>query len=101
MTTNYTYDVLHRLTGKTYSDGTTASAIYAYDNCSLGHDLDQHKGRLTTEYTAYTSGTLTDNLYNYDPLGRESQRGQCHASELYLGPNGQTVRAGLFTTPTT
>jgi RHS repeat-associated protein len=78
VTTSYTYDLLHRLTGKTYSDGTTASVTYAYDQSApWGSQLSNYIGRLTTEYTSNGSGTLTDNLYNYDPLGRVIWRGQC------------------------
>jgi RHS repeat-associated protein len=101
LTTNYTYDSLHRLTGKTYSDGTTASVTYAYDQSApWGTTLTNYKGRLTTEYTAYTSGTLTDNLYNYDPMGRVIWRGQCQPLNCNLASQYAMYTYDLLGNPT-
>src|SRR5581483_5017495 len=47
VTTTYTYDALNRLTGKSYSDGTTPAAFFAYDAPSQwGVTLTNTKGRL-------------------------------------------------------
>lgn len=101
LTTNYTYDALHRLTGKTYSDGTTASVTYAYDQSApWGSTLTNYMGRLTTEYTAYTSGTLTDNLYNYDPVGRVIQRAQCQPLNCNLASQYAIYTYDLLGNPT-
>jgi RHS repeat-associated protein len=99
--TTYSYDALNRLTGKTYSDGTTASATYAYDQSApWGTTLSNYIGRLTTEYTSNSSGTLTDNLYNYDPLGRVIWRGQCQPLNCALSSQYAMYTYNLIGSPT-
>jgi RHS repeat-associated protein len=67
VTITYAHDLLHRLTQKSYSDGTTPASNFYYDQqAPWGWNLSNYIGRLTTESTS--SGTA--NLYNYDPLGR-------------------------------
>ena len=57
--TNYTYDALNRISGKTYTD-TTPSVTYTYDN------LTNSKGRMTKIVNANS----TTNYSTFDPLGR-------------------------------
>jgi len=48
ITTTYTYDALNRLTGESYSDGTTPAAVYYYDQTSYnGLTITNGKGRNT------------------------------------------------------
>jgi len=82
VTTTYVYDHLNRLTGKSYSDGTTPTACFEYDSTS-----GNGTGRLTTEWTQASgacsatppgSGVLTQRTFAaYDPLGRVSTDEQC------------------------
>jgi RHS repeat-associated protein len=89
-TTTYTYDLLHRLTAKTYSDNSTPSVTYNYDQTApWGWVLGSPIGRLTTESTSNSSGTLSANLYSYDPLGRVLVREQCQP--LNCAANSQAV----------
>jgi RHS repeat-associated protein len=76
VTTTYGYDLLHRLTSKSYSDGTTPSATYAYDVSTIDGDNSSNPvGRLVK---AATGGTYPAALYyGYDSNGREAQHGQC------------------------
>jgi len=67
VTTTYSWDALHRLSQKSYSDGTTPTSNYYYDQqAPWGWNLSNYIGRLTTESTS--NGTA--NLYNYDSMGR-------------------------------
>lgn len=80
--TSYSYDALNRLLSKTYSDGTTPSACFQYDQTSVISGV----GRLTTEWTQTgtcpsappSSGVLTQRgAASYDPLGRITTAKQC------------------------
>lgn len=74
VTTTFSYDVLNRLTSKSYSDGATPTACYLYDTVVNGN------GRLGVEWTQTTStcpaaapssGFLTmRSVLSYDPTGR-------------------------------
>jgi YD repeat-containing protein len=62
------YDALHRLTGKTYSDGLTPAVTYGYDETSkYGHTLTYTNGRRSSESTAGTYPT--GSVFSYDTLG--------------------------------
>jgi len=66
ITTTYTYDALNRLTGKIYSDGTTHSVTYSYDQSSAnGLTITNGIGRLTS----MTDGSGTT-AWSYDADGR-------------------------------
>src|SRR6266566_5065168 len=67
VTTTYTYDLLHRLKTKTYSDGTTPSVQYTYDVVYQPSPIPQgyDVGRLTA---TWTSGKGTK--YSHDKMGR-------------------------------
>jgi len=49
VTTTYSYDALNRLTGKSYSDGSTPSSSYSYDStsCPVQGVSNYGKGRMT------------------------------------------------------
>jgi RHS repeat-associated protein len=72
--TTYAYDVLNRLTGKTYND-TTPSATFQYDESTAwGQTLLNPIGRLTQ--TRADNG-LADAIFSYDPMGRLVTQFQC------------------------
>lgn len=81
ITTTYYYDALHRLTSKTYSDGTPAANYwYDYSSVDLGgwwyYSLTNTKGRLIGACTGPSgnntncNGGYTGNSWSYDPMGR-------------------------------
>jgi RHS repeat-associated protein len=75
VTSTYTHDALHRLTGISYSDGTTPAITYNYDQSSVwSHTLTNPKGRMTS--AAIGSGEITS-VFGYDPMGRVALHGQC------------------------
>jgi YD repeat-containing protein len=72
VTTTYTYDALNRLTQKSYSDGTTISAFFAYDSGGgWGVPQTNAAGRLAEAWTG-TSCCVTAGaeIFGYDPVGR-------------------------------
>jgi RHS repeat-associated protein len=83
VTTTYGYDHLNRLLSKSYSDGTTPSACFQYDQTTSIRGV----GRLTTEWTQATgacpstlpsTGVLTQRTFAaYDSLGRVTADEQC------------------------
>jgi YD repeat-containing protein len=82
--TTYTYnDALNRLTSKSYSDGTTPTAAFKYDETgvTLGSwtspSLLNYKGRLTHTTTTSGSTILTATVQDYDPMGRTQHYWQC------------------------
>jgi YD repeat-containing protein len=75
--TTYTYDALNRLTGKTYSDGTTPGAYYQYDQSSAGFGpgssgfaVTNGIGRLTSEWVGTLSSYTWASFRSYDAVGR-------------------------------
>jgi RHS repeat-associated protein len=74
VTTTYSFDSLHRLTGKTYSDGTTPTTIFQYDQAAIGGvNPTNPKGHLTNTSTGPNSG----DILGYDTMGRLAQDWQC------------------------
>jgi RHS repeat-associated protein len=68
VTTTYSYDALNRLTGKSYSDGTTSASGYVYDQSSeWGVTVQYPIGRLVLAGT--DNGTIGD-IKSYDKMGR-------------------------------
>lgn len=100
VTTTYSYDQLNRLLGKSYSDGTTPSACFEYDQSTS----TAGKGRLTTEWTQATgvcpstlpgTGVLTQRTFAaYDPLGRVTADEQCGLIGNCTGGNQYTLTYG-------
>ena len=75
---NYNYDALHRLTQIAYSDGTTPTVNYYYDQTSAwGSPVPNPKGHLTSEYVSNGGGTLAANLFYYDAMGRRTLYEEC------------------------
>jgi YD repeat-containing protein len=78
VTTTYTPDVLNRVTDKTYNDGVTPPAHFAYDETtvSLGScsnsSMSYPVGRLTHTTTGSSGAYLTATVQDYDPMGRVS-----------------------------
>lgn len=71
------YDALHRLTGKSYTDPTTPSAIYTYD-VSQESGAANTVGRLTYEQVQTGSTVLAkQSLVKYDQVGRLLTDLQC------------------------
>jgi RHS repeat-associated protein len=70
VTTTYTYDLLHRLTLRSYSDGSTPTATFYYDEHTHGTwSMTNPVGRLTVAY-APTSSVDNSEVFSYDPMGR-------------------------------
>ena len=87
VTTTYSYDALHRITGKSYNDGSTPSVAYYYDQTSnWGVTLQNTKGRLTLE----SVGTgFAQAICSYDEMGRVVNKWictpiNCHTSAFAL-----------------
>ena len=78
VTTNYSYDALHRLSNKTYTD-TTAPASYSYDYGSqCSSPSNNCVGHLVDEYTGSAGSKVTETVpYKFDPMGREQNQQSC------------------------
>jgi len=95
VTTNFAYDALDRVKGKTYSGqnaAATASSCYQYDTGASGNG--NFIGRLTHEWTKFGScdaalpstGYLTRrSILAYDSMGRVLREQQCHLSKCTTG----------------
>ncbi|HLJ85999.1 MAG TPA: RHS repeat-associated core domain-containing protein [Candidatus Angelobacter sp.] len=72
VTTTYAYDVLNRITSKTYADGTTPSAYFAYDGPGWWSDVQSNVvGRLQEAWIGYPCcDTTSATIYGYDAMGR-------------------------------
>ncbi|MGH9396158.1 MAG: RHS repeat-associated core domain-containing protein [Terriglobia bacterium] len=86
ITTTYKYDVLNRLTAKSYSDGTpVANFVYDWNSASLGNwsvfYLTNTIGRLFATCTdpsiASCSAASTGTIFSYDSMGRVTRYWQC------------------------
>ncbi|PYV98091.1 MAG: hypothetical protein DMG89_12210 [Acidobacteria bacterium] len=87
VTTTYSYDAVHRLTGKSYNDGSTPSVAYFYDQTTnWGFTLQNTKGRLTLQ----SVGTgFAQAIFSYDEMGRIVNKWictpiNCHTSAFAL-----------------
>jgi RHS repeat-associated protein len=79
-TTTYTYDALNRLTQKSYSDGTTPTVYFDYDEPSWSNlTLSRTVGRLSYAWTTAPGNNTAyvNSVYSYDPLGRVAEYWQC------------------------
>jgi RHS repeat-associated protein len=73
-TTTYTHDAMHRLTGMSYSDGTTPAVVYNYDQSSVwSTTLTNPKGRLSSA----SADSVVNAAFGYDTMGRVAIHGQC------------------------
>jgi RHS repeat-associated protein len=92
VTTTYTSDLLHRLTKKSYSDGTPTANFY-FDSAPSYWAAGELNtvGRLVE---ATTSNSATE--FSYDPMGRISQRVVCTPINCTVGPNGQTGQGWAY-----
>jgi len=75
VTTNYSYDVLNRLTQKSYVNLTTPTAQYAYDGntltgCTVAPPSISSPTNLVGKRSAMCAG-LSASKWSYDPMGRE------------------------------
>jgi RHS repeat-associated protein len=87
VTTTYAYDLLHRLTSTSYSDGITPSDAYTYDiSTKYGLTFQNPIGRMVL--AERPCSTLS---YSYDPMGRVLQNLQY----TYLSCNGGAEVATL------
>ncbi len=102
VTTTYSWDPLHRLTQKSYSDGTTLTAFFAYEQASAwGTTLTNPVGRLTEEWSG-TSCCATGGaeIFGYDPMGRIVVNEQYTATMGYRPMNYTYGLAGNLVTYT-
>jgi RHS repeat-associated protein len=72
-------DVLHRVTLKTYSDGTPA-VTYQYDTGCCGVTPENPAGRMTAAFSGNT-----ELIFSYDPLGRIKTQFDCPPSGIARG----------------
>ena len=82
VTTSYSWDALHRLTQKSYSDGTTPTASFYYDLAApWGSPYGgSYKGRLSQADTVDSTGHyVASTIFVYDALGRITISGLCTA----------------------
>lgn len=79
-TVTYSFDTMHRLSCKSYSDGTTPGLCITYDQANVpsawgSTALSNGKGRVS--WLNATNFTGVDTVFGYDPMGRVSTYGQC------------------------
>ena len=85
ITTTYTYDALNRVLSKTYSDGITPPATFAYDTSAISGAANTI-GHLTAETVTAGSTTLSARLaYKYDVAGNLLAEQQCTPANC-VGP---------------
>ncbi|PYX67499.1 MAG: hypothetical protein DMG78_27595, partial [Acidobacteria bacterium] len=88
VTTTYSWDALHRLTQKSYSNGTTPTATYVYDSASVdGHTINYPLGRLVK---AATGDSKTATWDSYDSMGRVANQWQCTPLNCGATPYSKT-----------
>ncbi|HEY1578784.1 MAG TPA: RHS repeat-associated core domain-containing protein [Terracidiphilus sp.] len=77
VTTSHTYDVLNRMKSTSYSDGSTPSNYFAYDQSSVwGYTLNNTIGRMTSE-SRTVAGQNSQYIFSYDPMGRAAFQRRC------------------------
>jgi YD repeat-containing protein len=74
ITTTYGYDALNRITGKSYSDG-TSGVTYTYDDPNVANA----KGQVTK----IVNGSSTTSYTAYDPMGRVTASSQTTLGQTY------------------
>ena len=72
-------DVLHRVTQKTYSDG-TPTVTYQYDTGCCGVTPENPAGRMTAAFSGNT-----ELVFSYDPMGRIKTQWDCPPSGIARG----------------
>lgn len=103
VTTTYTYDSLHRLTQKSYSDGTTPTAFYSYDGPTNGFGVPATNlaGRLAEEWTGTSCcASVAGEIFGYDAVGRTVLNEQYTPSTSYIPVNYTYDLAGNQLTAT-
>lgn len=86
-TTNYSYDALHRLTGRSFSgDPTnTPAATFNYDESNVwGTNLANTAGRMTSEMVG--SPLIAQQIFSYDSMGRPVLNAQCTPNTCNASP---------------
>jgi len=86
-TTNYAYDALHRLVGRSFTNdpSSTPAATFNYDETSVwGTSLANTVGRLTSESVG--SPLIAEQIFSYDPAGRVSLNAQCTPNTCNASP---------------
>ncbi len=77
VTASHTYDVLNRTTSTSYSDGSTPSSYFAYDQSSVwGYTLANSIGRMTSE-SRTVAGQNSQYIFSYDSMGRTAFERRC------------------------
>ncbi len=67
VTTTYSFDTVHRLTAKSYNDGTPTASFFYDETSVLGASPQNPKGRLT--HTTASGGQALS-VFSYDNMGR-------------------------------
>jgi RHS repeat-associated protein len=75
--TTYGFDLLHRITGKTYSDG-TPQVVYGYDISNPFYQTATNTvGRLVQIWTGSNPQFATWTAFSYDSMGRATTQWNC------------------------
>ena len=75
--TTYSFDLLHRITGKTYSDG-TPQVVYGYDISNPFYQTATNTvGRLVRVWTGSNPQFATWTAFSYDSMGRPTTQWNC------------------------
>jgi RHS repeat-associated protein len=89
--TTYTFDALHRLTGKSYSDGEPYS-VYTYDTSNpYGQTATNTVGRLAAVWAGSNPQYATWTAFSYDSMGRVATQWNCFAFPYSACPNVLTT----------
>ena len=78
ITTNYSYDALHRMTGFTYANDATGTpgVAYNYDEATAwGTPLTNTIGRMSSQATG--SPFFAGQIFSFDSMGRPTLNAQC------------------------
>jgi RHS repeat-associated protein len=75
VTTTYTYDALHRLLQRSYSDGLTPTVYFVYDENDVWFSTTNNLGRLSEAYEQIPN--LVGSVFSYDTMGRIIVNNQC------------------------
>jgi RHS repeat-associated protein len=93
--TTYVYDVLNRVSSKSYSDGTTPNVAFTYDDTNVTCS----KGRLTKGAAAATGSipAVTTQTTSFDCLGRPTGTSETVGSNAYTYGYTYNLAGGQIT----
>jgi RHS repeat-associated protein len=96
ITTTYSYDVLNRLTQKSYSDGTPTANFFYDANVWHNINLTNTVGRLSYDGALSGSTYVASEAFSYDSMGRVINNSQCTVPGCPNGPYSVTYGYDLI-----